>query len=90
MMAEARKSRILGDPAALIPALVVFIAHAWLGARYDLFRDELYFIVCGQHPAFGYVDQPPAVPLMAAALFKLGLGAWGVRLPAALGSGLID
>jgi MFS family permease len=89
MMAEARKPRILRDAAALIPALVVFIAHAWLGARYDLFRDELYFIVCGQHPAFGYVDQPPAVPLMAAALFKLGLGAWGVRLPAALAAGLL-
>ena len=72
------------DPAALLPALIVFAAHAALAARYDLFRDELYFIVCGQHPAFGYVDQPPAVPLMAAALYKLGLGVWGMRLPAAL------
>jgi hypothetical protein len=87
MIGEAREPQILRDPAALIPALVVFVAHAALGARYDLFRDELYFIVCGQHPAFGYVDQPPGVPLMAAALFELGLGAWGVRLPAAIAAG---
>lgn len=57
------------DRAALIAALIVFAVHAALGARYNLFRDELYFIVCGRHPAFGYVDQPPAVPLMAAALW---------------------
>lgn len=72
------------DPAALVPALIVLAIHVALGARYDLFRDELYFIVCGQHLAFGYVDQPPAVPLIAATLYKLGLGAWGVRLPVAI------
>lgn len=77
------------DLAALAPALIVFAFHVAIGARYDLFRDELYFIVCGQHPAFGYVDQPPAVPLMAAALYKLGLGAWGLRLPAAVASGTL-
>jgi 4-amino-4-deoxy-L-arabinose transferase-like glycosyltransferase len=77
------------DPAALLPALIVFLVHVALGARYDLFRDELYFIVCGQHPAFGYVDQPPAVPLIAAALYKLGLGAWGVRLPVAVAAGAL-
>lgn len=77
------------DPTALIPALIVFAVHVALGARYDLFRDELYFIVCGQHLAFGYVDQPPAVPLIAATLYKLGLGAWGVRLPVAVAAGAL-
>ncbi len=77
------------DAAALVPALIVLAFHLVLGGRYDLFRDELYFIVCGQHPAFGYVDQPPGVPLMAAALYNLGFGAWGLRLPVAVAAGAL-
>lgn len=77
------------DSTALVSALIVFAFHLALAGRYDLFRDELYFIVCGQHPAFGYVDQPPAVPLMAAALYKLGLGAWGLRIPTSVAAGAL-
>src|SRR3984957_9606443 len=34
-------------------------------AGYGIFRDELYYLFCGQHLAFGYVDQPPLVALQA-------------------------
>jgi hypothetical protein len=32
---------------------------------YGIFRDEMYYLICGQRLAWGYVDQPPMVALMA-------------------------
>ena len=34
-------------------------------AGYGIFRDEMYYLICGRHLAFGYVDQPPMVALQA-------------------------
>jgi len=52
---------------SLALATVCLALHLVVNNRYDVFRDELYFIVCGRHPAFGYVDQPPLIPLIAGA-----------------------
>jgi hypothetical protein len=72
------------DRPALVVGVLALVLHGALAGRYDLFRDELYFIVCGRHPQFGYVDQPPLVPLLAAGTYALGAHAWLLRLPAVL------
>ncbi|HZV77019.1 MAG TPA: glycosyltransferase family 39 protein [Candidatus Babeliales bacterium] len=73
-----------GRWAAWSVAVVVAIVHFAVAGQYDAFRNELYFIVCGRHPAFGYVDQPPLIPLLAAATQLGGIHVWLLRLPAVL------
>ncbi len=46
-------------------ALVAAMLHALTAWRYGYFRDELYFIACARHLAWGYVDQPPLVAVAA-------------------------
>jgi hypothetical protein len=75
--------------AAWSVAAVVAIVHLMVAGQYDVFRNELYFIICGRHPAFGYVDQPPLVPLLAAATQAFGIHIWLLRLPAVIAAVLL-
>src|SRR5271156_588187 len=58
-------------------------------AGYGIFRDEMYYLICGQRLAFGYVDQPPMVALVARVTETL-FGhdhMWSLRLFPALAGG---
>lgn len=52
--------RALG-PATSFAALVLVLLVCFAG-RYGYHSDELYFLACAQHPAWGYVDLPPLLP----------------------------
>ena len=81
-----RRWRLDLDPTALAfgAASLTLVLHLAVAGRYGFFRDELYFIACGRHPAFGYVDQPPLVPLIAAATQLFGADLFLLRAVAAM------
>lgn len=75
---------------ALALACVPLIVHIFALNNYGFFRDELYFIICGRHPALGYVDQPPLIPLIAAFTQSSGENLWLLRIvPALMQSGAV-
>ncbi|HEY3676118.1 MAG TPA: glycosyltransferase family 39 protein [Candidatus Tumulicola sp.] len=68
----------------LIAAAATFLFHLAANPHYGFFRDELYFIICGQHPQWGYVDQPPVIPLLAAGSQIFGHSLVALRAVSAL------
>ncbi len=102
-MNEAQNSRFSKidwtSPIAIGAYFAIFklLLHFTFNSNYGFFRDELYFIACGEHLAFGYPDHAPLVAflvkiertmfgdsLFALRLFPALAGAFKVFLAAVL------
>ena len=71
-----------------ILTVVIHLIASGMGG-YGIFRDELYYIACANHPDIGYVDHPPlSIWLLAAWKFLFGDTLFSIRFLPALCSGL--
>ncbi len=68
----------------LVAAIATLVIHLAANPHYGFLRDELYFIICGFRPAWGYVDQAPVVPLLGAASQIFGHSLFMLRAVPAL------
>ena len=76
---------LYGAAAAAVVAL-----HLATSGNLGFHTDELYYLDCGRHPALGYVDFPPVVPLLARLeTGLLGVSPWSLRVLPSVLSGLL-
>src|SRR5881396_3550077 len=68
---------------------VKLAVHLGTAGRYGYFRDELYFLDCGRHLDWGYVDHAPMIGLVAKAALLLGGSLHVLRLIPALAGALL-
>src|SRR5258708_5440016 len=63
---ENQRQPFLADGMLIVVmlALANFLLHLYFNNRYGYFRDEFDYMACGDHLAWGYVDQPPLVPFL--------------------------
>ena len=77
---------------AVIWAIAVanLLFHIYFNNRYGYFRDEFDYMSCGDHLAWGYVDQPPLIPfLVHICRAVLGDSLRSIRFIPALASSLL-
>src|SRR3989442_141933 len=72
-------------------ALGKLVFHCIFNNRYGYFRDEFDYMSCGDHLAWGYVDQPPLLPfLVRISRLVLGDSLRSIRfLPALAASAIV-
>src|SRR5262252_2489968 len=75
----------------LFLSAIALLVHLLTNSRYGYFRDELYYIACARHLAFGYVDQPPlSILLLRFNQLLLGDSLFAIRLlPAVAGAAIV-
>ncbi len=69
------KQAFLADGMLIVVAIALakLVLHCVFNNRYGYFRDEFDYMACGDHLAWGYVDQPPLLPFLVK-IGRLALG----------------
>ena len=71
-----------------VPAVAIVLFHLATAPGYGIFRDELYYLACTEHLAWGYVDHPPlSIAILAVARRVFGDSLYAIRLVPALAAG---
>ncbi len=71
-----------------VPILIAAL-HGVCLEQYGFFRDELYYLACAKHMAWGYVDHPPlSIGVLRLFVDWLGSDLWVVRLPGVIAASL--
>src|SRR5215471_15839302 len=89
--ANARGREFLAGGMAVVMAIALgkIVLHCVFNNRYGYFRDEFDYLACGDHLAWGYVDQPPLLPfLVRISRIVLGDSLRSIRFLPALASSL--
>jgi len=88
---SVRSTLLFAAPFALTVFLIHLFSSLWgMHLGYGYFRDDMYFVMCGRHLAWGYVDLPPMVALQARVAETLfGTSPTGVRIFSFAAHGLI-
>jgi len=80
------RSKLSSHPFTQGLALVCYVAlirvalYLLAAPHYGYFRDEMYYLACGEHPAWGYMDQPPLIAWMAWLLeHSIGVSLYALR-----------
>jgi hypothetical protein len=92
-------NRLAGEQSSRLATLLLFggaavgiiALHLATNGVLGFHTDELYYLDSGRHPALGYVDFPPVVPLLARLeTGLLGISPWTLRLlPTLLGGFMV-
>jgi hypothetical protein len=75
-------------PVILAFAAAKLLLHLYTSGAYHYFRDELYYIACSRHLAWGFVDHPPLVAIYAWIGDHLGDSLRAFRLPVTIAGAL--
>src|SRR5712692_4108907 len=89
---SGEKHSFLADGMMIVIVITVaeLVLHCVFNNRYGYFRDEFDYMSCGDHLAWGYVDQPPLLPfLVRVSRLVLGDSLRSIRFLPALATSVV-